>query len=68
MGQPGGGVQDAVAQGLGLGAGEGAVEGEQLEPRQQGGGGQGQGLGIVALCSFRLTLGDHFLGACDPGM
>ncbi len=42
-GQPGGGVQDPVAQGLGLGFGEVAVEGEQLQPGEQGGGGQGCG-------------------------
>jgi hypothetical protein len=39
-GQPGGGVQDPVAQGLWLGFGEVAVEGEQPEPGQQGRRGQ----------------------------
>ena len=33
--QPGGGVQDAVAQRLGLGFGQVAVQGQQLEPGQQ---------------------------------
>ena len=35
-GQPGGGVQDAVAQGLRLGAGEAAVQGEQPAARPAG--------------------------------
>ena len=39
-GQPGGGVQHPVAQGLGLGVGQVAVEGDQPEPGQQGGGDQ----------------------------
>src|SRR5215831_309968 len=42
-GQPGGGVQDPVAQGLGLGFGEGAVDSEQPKPGDQGRGGQGYG-------------------------
>jgi hypothetical protein len=39
-GQAGGGVQEAVAQGLGFGFGEGAVEGEQPQLGEQGGGDQ----------------------------
>ena len=42
--QPGGGVQNAVAERLRLGAGQGAVQGKQPEPGQHGGGGQGGGL------------------------
>ena len=38
-GQPGDGVQDAVAQGLGFTAGQVAVQGEQPKPGQQDGGG-----------------------------
>jgi hypothetical protein len=60
--QPGGGVQDAVAQGLRFGLGEGAVEGEQLEPGEQGRGGQGGGLpGLV----YRQRGGGEF---ADPAV
>jgi hypothetical protein len=43
-GQPGGGIQDAVAQGLRFGLGRVVIQGEQAEPGQQGRGGQGGGL------------------------
>src|SRR5689334_5363669 len=43
-GESGGGVPDAVAQGLGLDPGQVAVQGEQPEPGQQDRGGQRGGL------------------------
>src|SRR5215813_5335705 len=36
VGQSGGGVEDAVAQGFGFGAGQVAVQGDQCQPGQQG--------------------------------
>ncbi len=42
-GEPGGGVEGPVAQGLGLGAGEVAVQGDQLEPGDECGVDQGRG-------------------------
>jgi hypothetical protein len=39
--EAGGGVQDAVAQGLRLGSGEVAVQGDELQPGEQDAGGHG---------------------------
>src|SRR5262249_37026487 len=70
----GGGMQDAVAQGLGLGLGEVAVESEQPQPGQQGGGDQRGGQpGLVEGEQVGGELADPgvFAGAdavFDPGM
>jgi hypothetical protein len=54
MDDAGGGVQQAVAQGLGLGPGERSVQAEQAQPAQQvGGDGGGQAPGAVDLDRVR---------------
>lgn len=68
-GDPGGGVQDPVAQGFRLGAGEAAVQGEQHQPGQQGRGGEGSDFpGLVHDQRGGGVLTDTAVFACADGV